>query len=371
MTRKFLTAALFLCASLSPVSAQNAAMPLADYSESAAYQPREFPAKKKSKPKKEKESKDKADAATDESLPAKTVDTTTVPVSVFDGSGKFVAGLKQSDFKIFADGAEQEILSVDKSDEPVNVVLLIDASPSTAYKIEEIQNYALGVVERLKPEDKVIVIQFDAELKVLSELTADRQAIVKAVRKTHFGNGTSLYDAVKKTFAKYVSRMSARTAVVLLTDGVDTASQRSSYADSLLAAEKSDATVFPIYFDTFIQNPKNPLPGGIKFPGTFGGVVNSSQGTMAAEYELGKLYLIDIAQLSGGRTQAIKNIVDAANVGSIGAEMRVRYQIKFRLPNPPNGQRKLITVRVNRPNLRVQARGSFIEAENGKMPAPK
>ncbi|HXG84279.1 MAG TPA: VWA domain-containing protein [Pyrinomonadaceae bacterium] len=382
---RFLIAVVFLfCASSlaaaqteSPVTTQTA--PPAAYSESKPYQPREFAAPKNSKPKKEKKSKKNeqaenktpiADNPTGD-VPPKIVDETiTIPVSVFDAGGRFVSNLRQADFKIFADGEEQEITSVTRRDEPVNLILLVDTSPSTEYNIEEIQNYAQAIIGQLKPGDKVMGIAFNQELKALTELTADRQVTAKALRKLKFGNGTALYEAVKNTFGKYVSQISGLKTVVLLTDGVDTTSLRAGYADSLTAAEQSDAAVFPIYFDTSVINKKATKNSGF-FPPNINIAGNAAVLT-AAEYELGRFYLNDIARLSGGRPQQVKDISDVRpeNIGNIGAELRAQYQISFRPKNFTIGQRKQITVRVNRPNLFVQARGSLIAgAENKVEPA--
>lgn len=373
--RRILTVTLFLLIFSQAISAQtgNLTAPKTDYSESLSYKPREFPDKKNSKPKKEKESKKDKQASNNMQSAGNSAadanDTITIPVSVFDASGRFVRDLKQSDFKIFVDGREQEIVSTSVRDEPVNVILLIDTSPSANLRIEEIQNYALAVVERLKPDDKVMVAEFNAGYKVRAELTADRQIITNAVRKIKFDDGTSLYEAVETTFRRYVNRLSGRTAVVLLTDGVDTTSLRAhaTYSDSLLAAEESNATVFPVYFDTF-DDAQKVNKKGITIPGL---TPINIKGSLADDYETGRMYLTDIARLSGGRPHQVKNITDtqANKVDNIGGELRAQYQISFRPTDFSAGQRKQITVRVNRPNLTVQARGSYIvgaSAQTGK-----
>lgn len=373
---KILTTILFLIFSLSFVSAQTETTDttlskLPNYSESIPYQPRENPAGKNSKPKKEKKSKKPVPEGTFVSAGSelKTDQTMTIPVSVFDANGRFVMNLGKTDFKVFADGKEQEILAVAKRSEPVNIVLLIDTSPSTAFRIEEIQNYAQAIVGQLKPEDKVMVIAFNAELKALTELTADRQITAKAIRKLKFGDGTSLYEAVKTTFDKYVSQISGLKTVILLTDGVDTTSRRANYADSLTAVEQVNTAVFPIYFDTFTKDVKkaknNPNLQSILNTVNFG----TAPGLTAAEYELGRFYLNDISQLSGGRARQVKDINDvrAESIGNIGAELRVQYQISFRPTDFTVGQRKQITVRVNRPGLTVQARGSLIAGGSNQM----
>ena len=74
----------------------------------------------------------------------------TIPVSVSDRNGFFIPNLQQKDFKIFEDGLEQEIAYFGKTDQPFTVVLLIDVSPSTSYKIEEIQAAAAAFVRAVK-----------------------------------------------------------------------------------------------------------------------------------------------------------------------------------------------------------------------------
>lgn len=157
----------------------------------------------------------------------------TIPVSVFDRDGLYIPNLRQNDFKIFEDGKEQEIAYFGTSDKPFTVILLIDTSPSTQYKIEEIQQAAIAFVDQLKAQDSVMVIEFDQNINVLTESTNDRQKIYKAIRKADFGGGTSLYDAVDFSLKKRLSKIDGRKAIVLFTDGVDTTSRKSNYDSTL------------------------------------------------------------------------------------------------------------------------------------------
>lgn len=352
-------------------------IPAVDYSESKPYQPRQFPKDKKTKREKEKKSEQNNRTSNETPdvavLPLRGNQTITIPVSVFNSKGDFVTTLKQPDFKIFADDKEQEILSVSKQNDLINVILMIDTSPSTAYKIDQIQNYALSIIERLPKEDKVMIIEFNEQTKVLSELTSDRQVAAKAIAKINFGEGTSLYEAVKNTFDERVNTIKGQTIVLLLTDGVDTTSRKTTYANSLLAVEKTNASVFPIYFDTYSY--MNSTAKGIALPlgillGYPSGAVTSGKpistakgfGSTDAEYEIGKMYLDDISLLSGGRPWIVKDITDTRtnNVNNFDEEIRAQYQVTFRPSDFIAGQRKQIRVRINHPNLYVQARGSLI-----------
>jgi VWFA-related protein len=286
----------------------------------------------------------------------------TIPVSVFDRNGLYIPNLRQSDFKIFEDGKEQEIAYFGTTDKPFTVILLIDTSPSTDYKIDEIRQAAIAFVDQLKSVDKVMVIEFDANVHVLTEVTGDRSRIYKAIGKADFGYGTSLYDAVDFSLRKRLSNIEGRKAIVLFTDGVDTTSSKAGYDSTLGLAEEADALVFPIYYNTFANN----RIGGATFPG---GRILNPIGTRPQDYALGKKYLNDLADYTGGRVfrpEATPGGLTAAFEG-IAEELRRQYNIGY-IPTDTGtpGQRKQIKVRVNRPNLVLRSRDSYVVGSSKK-----
>lgn len=298
----------------------------------------------------------------------------TIPVSVFDRNGLYIPNLQKENFKIFEDTKEQEIAYFGTSEKPFTVVLLIDTSPSTQYKIEEITRAATAFVDQLKLQDSVMVIEFDQNIHVLTEATGDRQKIYKAIKKADFGGGTSLYEAVDFSLRKRLGKIQGRKAIVLFTDGVDTTSFKASYDGTLLQAEEADALIFPIYYNTFIDNRRG---GGLNSPYPGSGVVYDAPGTTAGEYALGKKYLEELAENTGGRVfrpEATAGGLTAAFEG-IAEELRRQYNIGY-YPREESriGQRKQIKVRVNRPNLVIRSRDSYIvgaEAKAGTINAAK
>lgn len=292
----------------------------------------------------------------------------TIPVSVFDRNGLYIPNLRQSDFKIFEDGKEQEIAYFGTSDKPFTVVLLLDTSLSTAYRIEEIQQAAMAFVNQLEPQDSVMVIEFALNYHVLTDVTQDRQKIEKAIRKADFGGGTSLYDAVDFAIRKRLNGIEGRKAIVLFTDGVDTTSRKANYDSTLNEAEESDSLVFPIYYNTFFENRQR---NGTGFPDIFGNP-QMPRGTSAAEYSVGKRYLEELATYTGGRVfrpEATPGGLTAAFEG-IAEELRRQYNIGFIPKDEGNpGQRRQIRVRVNRPSLVVRARDSYIAGAKAAKPA--
>lgn len=297
--------------------------------------------------------KSEAPTANDDVLRVET-DLITVPVSVYERSGVYVSGLKQEDFKIFEDGKEQKIEYFGTADKPFTVVLLLDTSPSAEYKIEEIQAASRAFIDELGPDDKVIVIEFDGNVHVLTEATNDRQRLYKAILKADFGSGTSLYEAVKFSLKKRLEKIPGRKAIVLFTDGVDTTSRKATYDSTLDLAEESDTLIFPIYYNTFAQNQARTR-------GSIG--IFSPVGTSAEEYAVGRKYLVELAAYTGGRVftpEAVPGGLAAAFRG-IAIELRQQYNIGY-IPTDRGtpGQQKRIKVRVDRPNLAVRARDSYI-----------
>ncbi len=276
----------------------------------------------------------------------------TIPVSVFDRHGLYVPNLKKEDFKIFEDGKEQQIEYFGTSEKPFTVVLLLDTSPSTEYEIDEIRAAATAFVDQLKPHDKVMVIEFDGNVHVLAEATGDRPTIYKAIKKADFGGGTALYDAVTFSLNQKLRSITGRKAIVLFTDGVDTASTKSNYETTLALAEEADSLIFPIYYNTYDATRAD---AGIWGP--------PPPGTTAREYAVGKKYIEELAAYTGGRVfrpEATPGGLKAAFEG-IAEELRRQYNIGY-IPSEDGrpGQRKQIKVRVNRPNLVLRARDSYI-----------
>ena len=183
------------------------------------------------------------------------VDTTlvTLPVSVTDRNGRYIPNLTKEDFRLWEDGVEQQVAFFASVDKPFSVVLMIDTSGSTRFRIEDIQDAAITFVNQLRPDDQVMVVSFDDDVRILSEFTGDRGRLRDAIRRTRTGDGTKLYDAVDLVINQRLNRVSGRKAVVLFTDGVDTTSRRASYASNVRDAEEVDALIYPVQYDTYLR----------------------------------------------------------------------------------------------------------------------
>ena len=174
----------------------------------------------------------------------------TIPVTAMDRDGRYVPNLQKEDFRIWEDGVEQDVAFFQSVDKPFSVVLMLDTSPSTQFRLEDIQDAAISFVNQLRSDDKVMVVSFNDDIKILSEFTTDRRKLHYAIQRSRTDDGTRLYDAVDMVINQQLSRVSGRKAIVLFTDGVDTTSGRADYYSNITDAQELDALIYPVQYDT-------------------------------------------------------------------------------------------------------------------------
>ena len=305
----------------------------------------------------------------------------TLPVSVMDRDGRYVPNLRKEDFRIWEDGVEQDVAFFSSVDKPFSVVLMLDTSPSTQFKQDEIQEAAISFINQLRADDKVMVVSFSDDIKVLCELTSDRYRLERAVRRAHTSNGTRLYDAVDIVINRELTRIPGRKAIVLFTDGVDTTSRRATFESNLQDAEELDGLIYAVQYDTAAD----VGAGGPNFPGTspddiliqiLGGILGGGRqggrrggGNLPniGDYRRGDQYLRELANNTGGRQYRADTVQNMSSAfGNVAEELRRQYSVGYYPKRSPQaGQRRQIKVRANQPNLAVRARDSYIFNPSG------
>jgi Ca-activated chloride channel family protein len=146
-------------------------------------------------------------------------------MSVIDrDTNRGVVGLKQSDFKLFENGTEQQILQFDSSSAPFDLLLLIDLSGSTRDVLKLIRAAALRFVDAARPSDRIGVITFAGNATVISPVTLDRQILHQRISAMETAPGdTKLYDAMDFAVSQSLedAKNRRRTAIILMSDGLD------------------------------------------------------------------------------------------------------------------------------------------------------
>jgi len=317
----------------------------------------------------------------------------TIPVSVMDRDGRYVPNLQKEEFRIWEDGVEQEVAFFQSVDKPFSVVLMLDTSPSTQFRLEDIQDAAISFVSQLRPDDRVMVVSFNDNIKILSEFTTDRSKLNRAIERAKTGDGTRLYDAVDMVINEQLSRVQGRKAIVLFTDGVDTTSRHATFDSNVMDAQELDALIYPVQYDTSRDMNVNNYPvgrpddvwgqilGGIFGGGRRGGGRRGGGGGggggrggypprgggMRDDYEVADRYLMDLANNTGGREYHADSLQNMSSAfANVAEELRRQYSIGYYPKRPPQaGQRRQIKVRARQPNLAVRTRDSYIFNPNG------
>jgi VWFA-related protein len=149
-------------------------------------------------------------------------------VSVTDSQNRYVTDLVEKDFAVFEDGIRQELSLFTHENLPISLALLIDTSASMDEKLTVAQSAAIRFVKTLRPQDLAQVVQFNDRISVLQDYTADQATLEGAIRRTQASGPTALYNALYVTLKDLGGRKSVgelrRRAIVLLSDGEDTAS---------------------------------------------------------------------------------------------------------------------------------------------------
>jgi Ca-activated chloride channel family protein len=168
--------------------------------------------------------------------------------------------LQQKDFLILEDGKPQDISFFAAADTPFDLVLLLDLSGSSNNKLKLIRKSAGRFVAATRPTDRVSLVSFSNEAQLICPLTQDRQLLKKSIDGIQEPQGgTRFWDSLRYVLAilNASATSSRRSAVVVMTDGVDNAlpevfgdGSQTSFDKLLQIVRDSDAIVFPIYLDT-------------------------------------------------------------------------------------------------------------------------
>ena len=308
------------------------------------------------------------------------VDMVSLPVVVTNRAGHHITDLEKEDFKVLEDGVPQTIAGFSPTEEPFSLALLLDTSGSTEQRLAEIQNEAIRFVNLLHPDDSVAVLSFARDVSLHQDFSIDRDRNARGIKETRPGGSTVLYEAVWLALEEVLKPVKDRKALVLFTDGVDTASRKVSMKETLELSRESRAVIYCVYFDTErdrysrAQRP-GPTVGGIPLPGP-PVVLNplppvygpGGPGSTHEAYAQGRAYLEQLAENSGGKVfdaLAMQDLGPAFE--SIARELASQYSIGYYSTNQKyDGKFRRVEVRMVKPDLVARTRKGYYARKPGK-----
>src|SRR5688572_23031535 len=271
------------------------------------------------------------------------VELVTVTATVRDKKGRLVKGLGVKDFEVLDNGERRVITEFRTEPSPISIAILFDISGSmrTADRMLAAKFAAHHLLSWLEPgRDEAALLTFDSRLHEVAPFTVDTRALQGALGEVDPFGATSLHDAIAEAAKRSATRTGRRRAVVVITDGVDTASGMTPAEVSGIAS----AIDVPVYIIATV------LP--IDHPGR-----EESLPKAAASAAHGTIE--DLAAWTGGAFFYVSTPADTSNASrQVLDELRQQYVIAFE-PAAARGWRPL-EIRTRDRDHVVRARSGYI-----------
>lgn len=273
------------------------------------------------------------------------VEVVSLSLAVTDKRGRPVSDLGRDELVVLEDGVPQEISVFAKEEWPIRLSILVDCSGSMAEVLPVARGAAIRLLRTLRAGDEAEVAEFNRNTTVLQDLTADREALERAVGRISPSGDTALYNALyialKDRARNLAGENLARRAIVVLSDGEDTASMVDD--EQLLdVARRAGVVVYTI---------------GLLKPPPAGKPANT----------LPTYVLTALARETGGRAffPGTRAELEGA-YESIAEELRTLYGVGYISRNPRSrGPWRTIAVRARQGSLLVRHRSGYFASAGG------
>jgi Ca-activated chloride channel family protein len=278
------------------------------------------------------------------------IDTVAIYASVFDRYGEIITDLAKPDFKVFDEGKPQDLTVFINGQQPITAVVLVDTSASMTPLLHLARAAAEQFVIRLQPGDRARVGSFNDKINLSPEFTSDRDVLLRTLRDLPIGHTTVLWDAIDKTMTE-LKPLGGRRVILLLTDGLDTQSQKRS--DEMLArAQAEELMLYAVQFRPRVVQPdiEMPLSQGLK--------AMLSNDVRRERFPTDTLRRLAV-QTGGGHFLLTERDDVNSTFTRVASELHQQYVLGFSLQKF-DGKPHAIDVLVNRPHMLVRARRSYL-----------
>lgn len=288
-------------------------------------------------------------------------------VGVVDGKGRPITNLNKQNFTVYEDGVKQDILQFEPTAAPFSVVMLLDMSGSTLGFRETIRQSAFRFIDALAPEDRVAVVEFYDKVNLRNDFTTDRRIIANSINVANGRGTTQLYKAVDFAIEKLSKEGKRRKAIIVLTDGVDSAGRdedrnflgnvKNADISTAIKPDKNDVlnrilnkadaqgiTVYPLALPTGDPSKlADPTPVQI------------------AMFSAARARLQILADRTGGTFNTINRLEEMGKLyAAVAADLRALYTVEYQSTNDKrDGKWREIRIDVNNPDLISRTRQGY------------
>jgi VWFA-related protein len=288
-------------------------------------------------------------------------------VGVVDQKGRPVTTLDRNQFRIYEDGVKQEISRFEPTATPFSVVMILDMSGSTLGFRQVIKQSASRFVDALSPDDRVAVVEFYDKVNLRNDFTTDRRVIANSIQVANGRGKTQLYKALDFALDKLSGEGKRRKAIIVLTDGVDSAVRdidrnaldavpddraasaikpaKSDILDRILAkSDRQGVTIYPLALPTGDPSKlADPTPRQV------------------AMYKAARERLQIVADRTGGTLNAIEHLEQMGTLYAlVAADLRTLYTIEYQPTNDKkDGSWRTIKIETADPGLISRTRQGY------------
>lgn len=245
------------------------------------------------------------------------VELVNVDVTVTDGRGDFVRGLKSGNFRIFDNGVEQNITYFAPVEAPAVVLVLVETGPAVYLICRQHLTSAYTLLEGLGGEDRVALASYDQTARLLLPFSSDKRAVAHALTGLRYNLGTAelgLFDAVNAAL-EWLAPIQGKKALVLMSTGLDTSGGWDALEEKL---RSRDVGVFAVGLGGELRDYRgegeSPLPAG----------------TTPLSFDEATKKLTAMAELTGGRVWFPRRREELDGIyRELAAQLRHRYSLGF------------------------------------------
>jgi Ca-activated chloride channel family protein len=290
------------------------------------------------------------------------VNEVTAPVIVRNPQGEMVFDLKQDNFRVYDNGAEQKIDHFDVGGDPLSIVLVIEASSHIQPMFPSIKHAGIVFSEAVMAQSsEAAVISYDSTVDLRVKFTTDPDSVQYAIEHLPLGvNDTLLYDAMAKGISMLEERPAVRRRIMLVIGESQDSGSESRLGEVLRQAQLANVTIYSVGLSSAMADLRAKPDHVNDTPDLLALAVFLVK---TGKNALGTNSLAVASKATGGlhvatmRDRSIEKAID-----DIGGELHAQYTIGYRpVGDDPEGYHEIKVV-VDRPNVSVRTRPGYYVA---------
>ena len=252
-----------------------------------------------------------------------------VPVSVFDEHGLMAENLRKEDFLLWENQAQQEIRSLNIESGAISVLLVLDTSPSSKSELSKMKSAAETFAGKLGKDDRISIITFDENVRLVLDWTSDTKQVKKALSKVKSGLRTALFDAMYLAASEQMRGAEGHSAIILLTDCLNNHS-RVGFEEAARAISKSQASFYLISKTSFVKELARQERRVIIVEDIYKKMFGEELNYVDVYFDRREKEMTELAEQTGGRVFFPTNYNAIANVyAEIARELKNKYYLTY------------------------------------------